>query len=109
MGGTVSDPCAIKLNRQTWLAGEPSQPDRYVASNNAGGCLLLSVSLGYNRFLRQKKTARRRPKSREETPKEGIRRQVVAPLPYAAPHQMQWAKAPNGGKSAPSQLDSAAA
>ena len=70
------------------------------ASNNAGGCLLLSASLGYNRFLGQKKTARRRPESREETPKEGMRRQVVARLTYIAPHKMQWAKAPIGGKSA---------
>ena len=48
----------------------------------------------------KKRTARRRPESREETPKEGIRRRSVARLEYGAQHQMQWAKAPTNSKSA---------
>jgi hypothetical protein len=61
---------------------------------------LLLLRPGLQHASWQKKTARKRPKSREETPKEGIRRRTVALLEYAALHQMQWAKALNSGKSA---------
>ena len=62
------------------------------------------LSLGGNAHVRRSRQKggrpEERPESREETPKEGIRRQVVARLKYIAPHKMQWAKAPIGGKSA---------
>jgi hypothetical protein len=64
------------------------------------GRLSMSGRLSYNLLAGQKKTARKRPKSREETPKEGMRRSLVACPTYIAPHKMQWAKAQIGGKSA---------
>jgi hypothetical protein len=84
----------------TDVLGRDSDLSLMIAGGQKRRSRLLLLSLRLQHASWQKKTARKRPESREETPKEGIRRRIVACLQYAAPHQMQWAKALNSGKSA---------
>jgi hypothetical protein len=71
-----------------------------IAEQKSSGDPCFFRGVGYNPSPSQKKTARKRPKSREETPKEGIRRITVARLTYDAAHQMQRANARSRGESA---------